>query len=42
MAALFYDRIIRNEKELYRIRKYIDENPLRWEIGKGFTENLEL
>jgi REP element-mobilizing transposase RayT len=38
----FYDRIIRNEKELYRIRKYIEENPLRWEIGKGFTENLEL
>ncbi len=25
----FYDRIIRNEKELYNIRKYIQENPLR-------------
>lgn len=24
----FYDRIIRNEKELYNIRKYIIENPL--------------
>ena len=37
----FYDRIIRNEKELYWIRKYIDENPLKWEIEKGFTGNLE-
>jgi REP element-mobilizing transposase RayT len=25
----FYDRIFRNEKELYNIRKYIQENPLR-------------
>jgi REP element-mobilizing transposase RayT len=25
----FYDRIIRNEKELNNIRKYIRENPLR-------------
>ena len=24
----FYDRIIRNEKELYNIRKYIEQNPL--------------
>jgi REP element-mobilizing transposase RayT len=29
----FYDRIIRNEKELYQIRKYIQHNPLRWEMG---------
>lgn len=27
----FYDRIIRDEKELYNIRRYIRENPLRWE-----------
>jgi REP element-mobilizing transposase RayT len=37
----FYDRIIRNEKELYNIRKYIYENPLRWEIEKNIPENLE-
>jgi putative transposase len=36
----FYDRIIRNEKELYQIRKYIQENPLRWEIEKDNPENL--
>ena len=38
----FYDRIIRNEKELYFIRKYIEQNPLAYEIEKGFPENLEL
>ena len=36
----FYDRIIRNEKELYKIRKYIQENPLRWDIEKDNRENL--
>ncbi len=36
----FYDRIIRNEKELYSIRKYIQQNPLKWEIEKNTSENL--
>ena len=35
----FYDRIIRNEDELFKIRKYIRGNPLLWEIDKE-TENL--
>jgi REP element-mobilizing transposase RayT len=26
----YYDRIIRNERELYAIRKYIINNPLNW------------
>jgi putative transposase len=26
----YYDQIIRDEKQLYFIRKYIKENPLRW------------
>ena len=30
----YYDRIIRNENELDRIRKYIYENPLKWELEK--------
>jgi REP element-mobilizing transposase RayT len=30
----FYDRIIRNEGELNRIRKYIQDNPLQWEVDK--------
>ncbi len=36
----FYDRIIRNEKELYKIRKYITDNPLKWEIEKNSPENI--
>ncbi|MBK7104938.1 MAG: transposase [Ignavibacteriae bacterium] len=28
----FYDRIIRNENELYNIRKYIKYNTLKWKI----------
>lgn len=38
----FYDRIIRNEKELYHIRKYIQENPLMWDIEKNISKNLSL
>jgi REP element-mobilizing transposase RayT len=38
----FYDRIVRNERELERIQKYILYNPMRWEadrdnpVGSGF------
>ncbi len=28
----FYDRIIRNDAELHRIREYIQTNPLRWDM----------
>ena len=38
----FYDRIIRNEKELYQIRKYIEQNPLSLEIANQLPENLIL
>ena len=38
----FYDRIIRNENELYQIRKYVLQNPLKWEIENNSIENLEL
>ncbi len=38
----FYDRVIRNEKELFQIKKYIIQNPLKWEIEKETTENIEL
>lgn len=37
----YYDRIIRNDKELYKIRKYIELNPLKWELEKGDPENLD-
>ncbi|MCX7876665.1 MAG: hypothetical protein N2321_10940 [Melioribacteraceae bacterium] len=36
----FYDRIIRNEKELFNIRKYIEQNPLKWELDKDKPENI--
>jgi putative transposase len=36
----FYDRIIRNEKELNTIRKYIDNNPKQWTEDKNNPENL--
>lgn len=36
----FYDRIIRNEKELFNIRKYIEQNPLKWEYEKNNIENI--
>jgi len=38
----FYDRIIRNEKELFNICRYIQQNPLKWEIEKGIPDNSEL
>jgi len=36
----YYDRIIRNEDELQRIKQYISENPLKWEQDKDNAENL--
>ncbi len=38
----FFDRIIRNEKELYNIRSYIQNNPLKWEIEKDYPQNIEM
>ena len=38
--ARFYDRIIRNEKELQAIRTYIQNNPLHWEQDRNNAENL--
>jgi len=36
----FYDRIIRNEQELTRIREYIVNNPMRWDSDRNNPENL--
>ncbi len=36
----YYDRIVRNEDELGKIRKYILENPQRWEQDKDNPQNL--
>lgn len=34
----YYDHIIRNEKDYYRIWKYIDENELKWSLYKYYSE----
>ena len=36
----FHDRIIRNEKELDTIRKYISDNPAKWHLDKDNPENF--
>ena len=36
----YYDHIIRNEKSLDEIRKYICDNPAKWDLDKNNIENL--
>ncbi len=36
----YYDRIIRNREELERIRKYISENPLKWELDEYYPPKM--
>ncbi len=36
----FYDRIIRNEIELNKIREYIFKNPINWEKDGNNLENI--
>ena len=36
----FYDRIVRDEDELNRIREYIITNPVKWQIDKENPTNL--
>lgn len=38
----YYERIIRNEKELFNIRKYILQNPMKWELEKSTPENRDV
>jgi len=33
----FYDHIIRNEQDYLEIWRYIDQNPLRWELDEFYT-----
>ena len=34
----YYDHIIQNEKDYYRIWKYIDENVVKWSLDKYYSE----
>jgi putative transposase len=36
----YFERVIRNEKELYTIRKYIQMNPLQWDSDKDNPVNI--
>jgi REP element-mobilizing transposase RayT len=37
----FYDRVIRDEDELNRIREYIINNPLKWETDRNNPDILK-
>jgi REP element-mobilizing transposase RayT len=34
----YYEHIIRNEKELYRIIEYIEYNPINWKSDPNYIE----
>lgn len=34
----FYDRVIRDENELFNIQRYIIENPLKWKLDKYYFD----
>lgn len=38
----FFDRIIRNERELLAVRKYIADNPRRWYDDRNHPDNVAL
>ena len=35
----FYDHVIRNDEDLHRVRAYIQNNPLNWELDKNNRAN---
>lgn len=37
----YYEHIIRNESDLNKIRKYIIENPLKWDLDKENPKHIE-
>ncbi|MBU4455832.1 transposase [Patescibacteria group bacterium] len=38
----YYEHIVRNENELNKIRKYIQENPLKWETDKENPKHINM
>ena len=38
--ARFHDRVIRDENELNRVRQYVIDNPLHWELDRNNKNNL--
>jgi len=38
----YYERVIRDEDELNQIREYIVHNPLKWDLDRNSSENIDL
>jgi putative transposase len=38
----YYDRIVRNEKELQNMQDYIDNNIISWTFEKEYSQNVPL
>jgi len=36
----YYEHVVRNEEEMNRIRQYIMDNPLKWELDRENPEAL--
>ena len=34
----FYDHVVRNEQDYAEIWKYIDDNPIKWELDKFYRK----
>ena len=34
----YYEHIIRNERDLFEVRKYIKENPIKWVTDEYFSK----
>jgi putative transposase len=37
----YYEHVIRDDRELARVRRYIEENPLRWEFDQENPQRVE-
>lgn len=37
----FYEHIIRNEKEFYRVKQYVKNNPINWEVDRNNNKKKE-
>jgi len=38
----YYEHVIRSPEEMDRIREYIADNPLKWDLERNGVENLKL
>lgn len=39
--ARYYDRVVRNQQERYRIRQYIENNPAQWHRDRNHPGSLQ-